>query len=234
MKLDILAFGAHPDDVEFSAGGTVCKAIAEGKKVGIVDLTRGELGTRGSAETRDQESTQAAKTMRLHIRENLGFQDGFFKNDKTHQIEIIKMIRKYQPDLILTNSDDGRHPDHARGEELVRHAAFLSGLAKIETGQERWRAKRIFQYLHAQNVEPSFIVDIEGFYDQKLQAIKDYKSQFYDPNNKEELETVLTDPSFWDFVENRAKEFGRCIGSTYGEGFIASHPLKVSTLTDLI
>lgn len=234
MKLDILAFGAHPDDVEFAAGGTVCKAVADGKKVGIIDLTRGELGTRGTAETRDEESSQASKTMGIHIRENLGFKDGFFKNNEGHQLEVIKMIRKYQPDIVLTNSDDGRHPDHARGEELVRHACFLSGLAKIETGQERWRPKRVFQYIHGQYIKPDFVVDISDFYDQKIKAIKDYKSQFYDPNNTKELETVLTNPEFWDWVEGRAKDYGSFIGVTYGEGFLVSNPIKVKQITDLI
>ncbi len=234
MKLDILAFGAHPDDVEFSASGTICKAIASDKKVGIVDLTRGELGTRGSAEIRDQESAKASQTMGIHIRENLGFRDGFFKNDEEHQLAVIKMIRMYQPDIILTNSDDGRHPDHARGEILVRHAAFLSGLAKIETGQERWRPQSIFQYIHGQHVTPDFVVDITDFYDQKIQAIKDYKSQFYDPDNKQELETVLTRPEFWDFVEMRAKEYGHFIDAKYGEGFLVKGPLKVNQLTDLL
>ncbi len=235
MKLDILAFGAHPDDIEFSAGGTLCKAASQGKSVGIIDLTHGELGTRGTAKIRDQEAADAAKILGLKARENLGFRDCFFKNDEEHQFKVLKMIRKYQPDIILTNSDDKRHPDHARGEELVRHAAFLSGLVKIETGHDPWRPKRIFQYIQVREIQPSFIVDIDGYFDKKIEVMKAYKSQVGGGDiPTEERETIMTHPDFWHFIERRAKSYGQMIGATYGEGFVASHPPKIDQLTDLI
>ena len=179
MKLDILAFGAHPDDVELGCGATIAKEISLGKKVGIVDLTRGELGTRGSAELRDQEAASAAKILGVSVRENLGFADGFFVNDKNHQLEIIKMIRKYKPNVVLCNAVDDRHIDHPKGSKLVSEACFLSGLKKIETvingeTQEEWRPKQVYHYIQWKNIEPHFVVDVTGFIDKKMNAVKAY------------------------------------------------------------
>ena len=189
MKLDILAIGAHPDDVELSCAGTLAKEISLGKKVGILDLTRGELGTRGSAEIRDREAADAAKIMGVSVRENLGFADAFFQNDKAHQLEIIKIIRKYQPKIVLCNAIDDRHIDHPKGSKLASDACFLSGLRKIETeldgkAQSAWRPKNVYHYIQWKNLEPDFVVDITGFMDVKIAAVKAYASQFYDPEAK--------------------------------------------------
>ena len=186
MKLDILAFGAHPDDVELSCGATIAKEISLGKKVGIVDLTRGELGTRGTAEIRDEEAANAADILGVSVRENLRFRDGFFINDEQHQLEVIKMIRKYQPDIVLCNAVDDRHIDHGKGSKLVSDACFLSGLRKIETtheGQEQepWRPKLVYHYIQWKNLVPDFVVDVTGFIDIKVASLMAYKSQFYDP-----------------------------------------------------
>ena len=204
MKLDILAFGAHPDDVELGAGATIAKEISLGKKVGIVDLTRGELGTRGSAELRDIEAANAAKILGVSVRENLGFADGFFINDKKHQLEIIKMIRKYKPEIVLCNAIDDRHIDHPKGSKLVSDACFLSGLLKIETDlagnqQEKWRPKQVYHYIQWKNIEPDFVVDVSGFIDIKMQSVLAYKTQFYDANS-EEPETPITSKNFTDSV----------------------------------
>jgi len=183
MKLDILAFGAHPDDVELGCSGTILKEISLGKKVGIVDLTRGELGTRGSAEIRDQEASDAAKILGVSVRENLNMRDGFFVNDEKHQLEIIKMIRKYKPETVLCNAIDDRHIDHGKGSKLVSDACFLSGLMKIETVldgeiQKPWRPKVVYHYIQWKNIEPDFVVDITGFTDKKIESILAYRSQF--------------------------------------------------------
>ena len=175
MKLDILAFGAHPDDVELGCGGTIAKEIANGKKVGIIDLTRGELGTRGDSKTRDIESSDASKILGLEIRENLGFRDGFFINDEIHQLEVIKMIRKYKPEIVLCNAQDDRHIDHPKGAELVSDACFLSGLRKIITelngsNQSEWRPKNVYHYIQWKNSSPDFLIDISGFIEKKLQT----------------------------------------------------------------
>ncbi len=238
MKLDILAFGAHPDDVELGCAGTIAKAIANGKKVGIIDLTRGELGTRGSAEIRDKEATEAAKILEIHVRENLAFRDGFFVNDEKHQIEIIKQIRKYQPEIVLCNAIDDRHIDHAKGSKLVSDACFLSGLRRIETEhqgikQEAWRPKLVYHYIQWKNIEPDFVVDITGFMDKKIEAVKAYKSQFYDPNSKEPVSPIAT-KSFIESVEYRAKDLGRLVFVEYAEGFTVERYVAVSNLTDLI
>lgn len=183
MKLDILAIGAHPDDVELGCGATIAKEISLGKKVGILDLTRGELGTRGSAELRDKEAIKAAKILGVAVRENLGFADGFFTNDKLHQLEIIKIIRKYKPTIVLCNAIDDRHIDHSKGSKLVSDACFLSGLVKIETAlnnsqQPAWRPKHVYHYIQWKNIEPDFVVDVTGFIDKKVAAVKAYDSQF--------------------------------------------------------
>ncbi|QLG46763.1 bacillithiol biosynthesis deacetylase BshB1 [Costertonia aggregata] len=240
MKLDILAFGAHPDDVELGAGATVAKEIEQGKKVGIVDLTRGELGTRGSAEIRDQEAHNAAKLLGVAVRENLGFADGFFVNDKAHQIEIIKMIRKYRPEIVLCNTIDDRHIDHEKGSKLVSDACFLSGLIKIDTKfdgeeewQEPWRPKVVYHYIQWKNIEPDFVVDVSGFIDRKTKAILAYSSQFYDPKS-DEPETPISSKNFIDSVHYRARDLGRLIGVEFAEGFTVERFVAVKSLQDLI
>jgi bacillithiol biosynthesis deacetylase BshB1 len=238
MKLDILAFGAHPDDIELSCGGTIAKEISLGKKVGIVDLTRGELGTRGSAALRDKEAAKASKILGVSVRENLGFADGFFVNDKKHQIGIIKMLRKYQPEIVLCNAIDDRHIDHPKGSNLVSDACFLSGLIKIETAldgkqQEKWRPKLVYHYIQWKSIEPDFVVDISGFIDTKNEAILAYSSQFYDPNSKEP-ESPITSKNFIDSVNYRARDLGRLIGVDYAEGFNTERYVAVDSLDKLI
>jgi bacillithiol biosynthesis deacetylase BshB1 len=238
MKLDILAFGAHPDDVELGCAGTILKEVSLGKKVGIVDLTRGELGTRGTAETRDQEATAAAKILGVSVRENLEMRDGFFVNDEKHQLEIIKMIRKYQPEIVLCNAIDDRHIDHGKGSKLVSDACFLSGLMKIETAingekQEAWRPKVVYHYLQWKNLTPDFVVDITGFEEQKVAAILAYKTQFYDPNSKEPA-TPITSKNFLESLNYRAQDLGRLVGVNFAEGFTVERSLAVYSLADLI
>jgi N-acetylglucosamine malate deacetylase 1 len=238
MKLDILAFGAHPDDVELGCGGTLAKEIALGKKVGIIDLTRGELGTRGSASLRDKEANDAKGILGVHIRENLAFSDGFFANDKAHQLEIIKILRKYQPEIVLCNAIDDRHIDHPKGSKLVSEACFLSGLLKIETtinseNQKKWRPKHVYHYIQWKTIEPNFVVDISGFIDVKVNAVNAYSSQFYDPKSKE-LETPITSKNFSDSVVYRAQDLGRLIGVEAAEGFTVERYVAVETLSDLI
>ena len=234
MKLDILVFGAHPDDQELGAGATIAKEVANGKKVGIIDLTRGELGTRGSAEIRDEEAAEAARILGVAVRENLGFADGFFVNDKAHQLEIIKMVRKYRPEIVLCNAIDDRHIDHGKGSRLVSDACFLSGLKKIDTGeQEAWRPKQVYHYIQWKNLEPDFLVDVTGFIDKKTEAILAYKSQFYDPNSKEPS-TPISDKNFVNSIVFRANDMGRLIGVEHAEGFTVERYLAVKNLGDLI
>lgn len=226
MKLDILAIGAHPDDVELGCGATVAKMVAEGKKVGIVDLTRGELGTRGTAETRKQEATDAAEILGVEIRENLGFRDGFFVNDEAHQLKLIEIIRKYQPEIVLCNAIEDRHIDHGKGSELVETACFLSGLRKIETGQEVWRPKQIFHYIQWYPLKPDFILDVSGFVEKKKASCFAYKTQFFDPNNSDP-DTPISSKNFQDSIENRARDLGMLIGVEAGEGFMIKGYLGV-------
>lgn len=238
MKLDILAIGAHPDDVELGCGATIAKEISLGKKVGIIDLTRGELGTRGSAEIRDVEAANAAKILRVSARENLAFADGFFTNNKEHQLEIIKMIRKYKPEIVLCNTLDDRHIDHAKGSKLTSDACFLAGLRKIETVlngeiQKAWRPKKVYHYIQWMPIVPDFVVDVTGFMDTKLDAVKAYTSQFYDPNSKEP-ESPITSKNFFDSVQYRANDLGRLIGVESAEGFTSERYLAVEKLDDLI
>lgn len=238
MKLDILAFGAHPDDVELGCGATIAKEISLGKKIGIVDLTRGELGTRGSADLRDIEAANAAKILGVSIRENLRFADGFFINDKKHQLEVIKMIRKYQPEIVLCNAIHDRHIDHGKGSKLVSDACFLSGLMKIETklegnNQEKWRPKHVYHYIQWKNIEPHFVVDVSGFIDKKIDAILAYSSQFYDPKSKEP-ETPITTKNFKESINNRGKELGRLIGVDCAEGYTSERYVAVDNLDKLI
>lgn len=238
MKLDILVFGAHPDDAELGAGGTIAKEIALGKKVGIVDLTRGELGTRGSAEIRDQESANAGKILGVAVRENLRFRDGFFINDEKHQLEIIKMIRKYKPNTVLCNAIDDRHIDHGKGSKLVSDACFLSGLRRIETnlGEERqqeWRPKLVYHYIQWKNITPDFVVDISDYIKAKTDAILAYTSQFHDPKSNEP-ETPISSKTFIESVHYRAKDLGRLVGVDYAEGFTVERMVAVDSIDHLI
>lgn len=237
MKLDILAFGAHPDDVELGCAGTLAKEISLGKKVGIIDLTRGELGTRGSAEIRDEEASKAAEILGISVRENLEFRDGFFTNDEKHQLEIIKMIRKYQPEIVLCNAIHDRHIDHGKGSKLVSDACFLSGLRKVETQlngetQEAWRPKIVYHYIQWYNIEPDFVVDISDFMDKKIESVLAYSSQFYDKNSKEPV-TPITSKNFLDSITYRAQDLGRVVGVDFAEGFTTERYLAVNSLEDL-
>ena len=238
MKLDILAFGAHPDDIELGCGATIAKEVSLGKKVGIVDLTQGELGTRGSAELRIIEANNAAKILGVSVRENIGFADGFFTNDKKHQLEIIKMIRKYQPDIVLCNAIDDRHIDHGKGSKLVSDACFLSGLVKIETElegkqQEKWRPKQVYHYIQWKNIAPDFVIDVTGFIHKKQAAVLAYSSQFYDANSKEP-ESPITSKTFIESINYRSRDLGRLIGVEYAEGFTSERYVAVENLSKLI
>lgn len=238
MKLDILAFGSHPDDVELGAAATIAKEISLGKKVGIIDLTQGELGTRGSKELRIEESTKAAHILGVSVRENLEFADGFFLNDKEHQLKVIKYIRKYQPEIVLCNAFDDRHLDHGKGSKLVSDACFLSGLQKITTEfegtlQKQWRPKLVYHYIQWKNIPPDFVVDVSGFMNIKKDAVMAYSSQFYFPNSKE-TETPISTKNFIDSIEYRSRELGRLIGVDYAEGFTVERYVAVRSLDKLI
>ena len=232
MKLDILAFGAHPDDIELACGGTLIKHISSGNKVGIIDFTTGDLGTRGSSEIRLNEAQNAANLMGLSIRENLNFKDGFFQNDDIHKKALIKMIRKYQPEIVLTNAPSDRHPDHGRASQLTIDACFLSGLEKIDTNQDVWRPKAIYHYIQFNNLIPDFVVDISDYFNKKIEVIKQYKSQFYDPDSTE-TDTVISSKSFFESIEYRAKDLGRQTFCDYAEGFISHQLPKVNLLNDI-
>lgn len=238
-KLDFLAFGAHPDDVELGCGATIAKLVSQGKKVGIVDLTRGELGTRGSAEIRTKETKESSKILGISLRENMDFKDGFFRNDEEHQLKIIQVIRKYQPDFVFCNAPDDRHIDHPKGSQLIVEASFLSGLTKINTddslgnAQMQWRPKNIYHYIQWKNLDPDFIFDVSGFHNTKMDAVKCYSSQFYDPKSKEP-ETPISTKNFMNFVQSRANDFGRLIGVEHGEGFISNRKLGFSSFDELI
>ncbi|WP_298324414.1 bacillithiol biosynthesis deacetylase BshB1 [uncultured Dokdonia sp.] len=237
MKLDILAIGAHPDDVELGCGATIAKEIANGKKVGILDLTRGELGTRGSAEIRDEEAAAAAKILGVAVRENIALADGFFVNDKESQLKIIEVIRKYQPEMVLCNAITDRHIDHGKGSKLASDACFLSGLKKIETivdgkSQEKWRPKTVYHYIQWQHIEPDVVVDVSGFIDKKCDAVFAYSSQFHDPNNKDG-DTPISSETFKESINYRSRDLGRLIGTEYGEGFTVERYPAVDSLFDL-
>ena len=238
MKLDILAFGAHPDDVELGCAATLAKEISKGKKVGIVDLTRGELGTRGTVAIRTQEAMSAAKIIGAVLRENMGFEDGFFVNDKAHQMAIVEVIRKYQPEVVLCNAIEDRHIDHPKGSQLVSDACFLSGLRKIKTevegiSQAAWRPKQVYHYMQWKNTQPDFVVDVTGFMDVKEKAVKAHVSQFFDPNSKEP-ESPITSQNFINSVLYRANDLGRMIGVESAEGFSTERYVAVRELGDLI
>ena len=237
MKLDILAIGAHPDDIELSCGGTILSHIAQGLKVGILDLTRGELGTRGTMETRAAEAAEAANILGVSVRENAGFADGFFTNDKAHQLEIIKYIRKYKPDIILTNAIHDRHPDHARAAQLTEDAVFLSGLSKVETmlngvAQKPFRPRSVYHYIQSLDITPDLAVDISLFFDRKIEAIRAYKTQFHAPDSKEP-DTFISSPEFLDFIKARAVHFAVPLGVTYAEGYTIKRHIGVYNLKDI-
>lgn len=229
MKLDILAIAPHPDDVELGCGGTLAKAVAEGKKVGIVDLTRGELGTRGTPEIRLQEANNAAKILGVQVRENLGMRDGFFENNEANQLKIVEIIRKYQPEILICGAPEDRHPDHGRATELIKRSAFLAGLKSIDTQQEAWRPKRIFMFIQWKPLQPDFVLDISGYLDTKIASCMAYKSQFYDPNSDEPA-TAISSQNFKDSISYRAKDWGRLIWKDAAEGFIADSLLGVNSL----
>lgn len=239
MKLDILAFGAHPDDVELGCGATLAKEVCNGKKVGIIDLTRGELGTRGTAETRDVESEVAANILGVAVRVNMEFADGFFINDKFHQLELIKMIRKYRPEIVICNAIDDRHIDHGKGSKLVSDACFLSGLLKIDTKdvntdiwQDPWRPKHVYHYMQWKNLEPDLVVDVSDFMELKMKSVLAYKTQFYDKNS-EEPETPISTKNFTDSVIYRARDLGRMVGVEYAEGFTVERYIAVDSLFNI-
>jgi len=238
LKLDILVLPAHPDDAELGCAGTILKHIALGRKVGIVDLTRGELGTRGSAEIRGKEAAQAAKILGLSVRENLAIPDGFFENTKEYQLKIIGVIRKYQPDIIITNAYHDRHPDHGRASELVEASAFLSGLRKIETyfdgkSQDAWRPDLVLHFIQDNYIKPDVLIDVTSFWDKKIESIHAFKSQFYWPGENDEPETYISSPEFIQIVEARAREFGKSIRVKYAEGFTSRKILGVDNLFGL-
>ena len=241
MKLDILAIAVHPDDVELSCSGTIINEIKRGKKVGIVDLTQGELGTRGTIETRYEEAANASMIMGVHVRENLKMRDGFFKNDEEHQLQLIRAIRKYQPSIILANSLRDRHPDHGRAGNLIADASFLSGLAKIETkdengnAQEKWRPTYVLHYIQDWYNEPDLLIDITDVFEQRMEAIKAYGTQFFTEKDKaDEPQTYISNPDFLDTIIGRARIFGKRIGVKYAEGFITEKKIGIKNLDSLI
>lgn len=239
MKLDLLAFAAHPDDIELSCAGTLLAHLAAGKKVGIVDLTRGELGTRGTPEIRLQESEAATKVLGIHARENLGMADGFFANDQAHQLKVVAAIRKYQPEIVLMNAISDRHPDHGRASTLVSESCFLAGLKQIETTSETgkkqaaWRPKTVYHYIQDRFHNPDLIVDISAHWEKKVESIKAFRSQFFDPNSSEP-NTYISSPEFLKFLEARAREMGHLIGVEFGEGFTKERHVGVRNFFDLV
>ncbi len=239
MKIDLLVFAVHPDDAELGCSGTILKHLALGKKVGVIDMTRGELGTRGTAETRDKEAADAARLLGLHVRENLGMRDGFFSNDEVHRLQIISKIRQYQPDIVITNALHDRHPDHGRASDLINDAVFLSGLVKIVTylegkTQEAWRPRLLLQYIQDQYIKPDILIDITNYWDKKMACIQAFKSQVYNPEyDSEENQTYISSPDFLKSTEARAREFGKSINATYAEGFTCRKLLGVDDLFQL-
>lgn len=237
MKADILVFAAHPDDAELGVAGTILKHKAQGKTVVIVDLTEGELGTRGSATLRFKEAAKASEVLGIDARENLGMADGFFEINTANKLLVVEMVRKYQPEIVLCNAKSDRHPDHGRGGQLVSEGCFLAGLRKIETfhnneAQKAHRPKAIYHYIQDYYTHPDLIVDITPYWDGKMDAIKAFSSQFYDPNSKEPVSPIAT-KEFFDFIEGRALQFGRLVNGVYGEGFTVERPVGVDDLTEL-
>lgn len=238
MKVDILAIGAHPDDVELSAAGTIMRQISLGQSVAIVDLTEGELGSRGTIETRYEEAADASKIMGVKQRVNLNLGDGFFDFSKENKLRIIEQIRYFKPEIVLVNAYEDRHPDHGRGAQLAKEACFLSGLLKIETTfqgqkQEKWRPKAVYGYIQDHYIKPDFVVDITPYLERKLDAILAYKTQFYNPDSSEP-QTPISSKEFIDFLKGRWSEYGRQIGVAYGEGFTTDRVVGVNDLKDLL
>ena len=236
--VDILAFAAHPDDVEISSSGTIMKHIDAGLKVCIIDLTQGELGSRGSKELRYEEAAEASKLMGVHARVNLKLEDGFFEINEKNKRLIIEQIRRFRPRIVLANSISDRHPDHGRGSKLVSEATFLSGLSKIKTewegsAQEHYRPSAVYHYIQDYYIKPDFVVDITKYYDRKFEVLKAFKSQFFDPNSKEPT-TPISGEDFFDFLKGRMQDFGRPIGVKYAEGFTGDRYIGVNDLTDLL
>lgn len=237
MKLDILVLAAHPDDAELGCGGTIAKHVALGHKVGIVDFSQGELGTRGTIQTRAEEAAAAAEILGISVRENLLLRDGFFRHTDDEIFKVVQAIRHFQPEIVLANAITDRHPDHGKGAALASEACFLAGLAKIETKrdgkvQAAWRPKHLYHYIQSQLIMPDFVVDISTEWDRKMQSIKAYKTQFFDPNSNEP-ETYISKPAFLTFLQARAEEFGHAINVRFGEGFTKSHMLGVDSLFSL-
>ena len=235
MKVDILCIGAHPDDIELSCGGTILKSVAQGKKVAVVDLTQGELGSRGTIETRYEEAANASEILGIVERVNLKMADGFFEITEANLLKVIEQIRRFQPEYVICNSLYDRHPDHGRGGDLVSRACFLSGLVKIEsqhenTPQNPWRPKAVYRYIQDRYIKPDFVVDISDFVDQKIAAIAAYKTQFYDPESKEK-ETPISGENFFDFLKGRWSDYGRSINVNYGEGFTTERPIGIDDLS---
>jgi len=240
-KLDLLAIGVHPDDVELGCSGVIINEIQRGRKVGVVDLTQGELGTRGSIEARYRESASAANIMGVHVRENLKMRDGFFKNDEEHQLKLIQAIRKYQPEVVIGNILHDRHPDHGRAGQMISDCCYLSGLAKIITRnekgnvQERWRPKYLLHYIQDWYHEPDILIDITEVFDQRMEAIEAYRTQFHTSVNSDEgPQTYISTPDFLDSVIARARMFGKRIGVKYAEGFISEKKIGIRNLDALI
>lgn len=239
MKLDILVLASHPDDAEISCAGTIARHVAMGHKVGIVDLTKGELGTRGTPELRTKEAAEAAKILGIAVRENLGLKDGFFQNDPTHQLAVIRAVRRFQPTIVLANAVYDRHIDHGKGASLAYDACFLSGLVRVESvdengkKQQPWRPANVYHFIQSLYIEPDFIVDISDYWEKKVEAIKAFKSQFYDPESNE-AETYVSNPGFVKMLEARAIDWGYAIGTKYGEGFTTRRYPGVKSLFDLL
>lgn len=241
MKLDILAIGVHPDDVELGCSGTIINELKNGKKVGIVDMTQGELGTRGTVETRYKESANASMIMGVHVRENLKMRDGFFENDETNKLKLISAIRKYQPAIVIGNVLHDRHPDHGRAGKMIADCCFLAGLAKIETkdengkGQLRWRPSYVLHYIQDWYHEPDLLIDISDVFEQRMKAIEAYSTQFHSTDDKsDEPQTYISTPDFLDSVIARARMFGKRIGVKYAEGFISEKKIGIKSLNALI
>ncbi|HEX5000858.1 MAG TPA: bacillithiol biosynthesis deacetylase BshB1 [Bacteroidia bacterium] len=231
MKLDVLAFGAHPDDVELGCGGTMAKMAAAGYSTGIVDLTAGELGTRGNSELRSAEAAKAAGILKIKIRENLAMRDGFFDLSEEHKLSIARVVRKYRPDVVFCNAVSDRHPDHGRASQLISESCFLAGLARIQMNDEKgtlgpWRPRSVFHYIQDRYIKPDFIVDVSEFWKTKMEAVSAFSSQFHNPSSNEP-QTPLTSPLFFDFIRARALEYGRLIGADYGEGFTTERTIGV-------
>lgn len=238
MKLDILAIAAHPDDVELSCAGTLMVHAQQGMKVGIVDLTQGELGTRGTPEGRLIEAQDACKLMGVHVRENLGLADGFFQNNKEDQLKVIRAIRKFKPDIVLANAMDDRHPDHGRAGKLIADSCFYAGLRKIETEengvpQEAWRPKQVFHFMQDRYLQPDFVIDITSVIDKKIEAIKCFKTQFLAAKDHEP-QTYISSPEFFESVLYRAKMLGKMVGVAYAEGYTSAKMLGLRSMKDFI